>query len=207
MPDGIVTWYDVTHDHGVVEHNGRKFAVVGANIESRAKRTGMPVHFDIRRTAAGDVATDVTARPGARTRHTSSRSGDLTGAHHASEKGQDEWDGLTRDRRAYGEQPRRLAEDWVSFLASGQIDRAAGLYAPDAVVRVGDRRISGAPNVRRWLEGSALHGADAVTAEVSGDTRGGFVVMWRPLAGDTAALRTALSVRDGLIVEQRTEEA
>lgn len=207
MPDGHVSWYDTSQDKGVVEHNGREYAVDGPDIDNRAKRAGMPVHFDIQRTPHGDVATAVRARPGSRTGHTAKRTGDLAGAHHPSEKGQDEWDALSLDRRAYGQQPRRLAEDWVAFLSTGQVDRAVQLYAPDAQIIVGDRRISGGDDVRRWLERSALFGADAARADVSGEGGGAtFAVTWRPMAGDDAALHTTLVVQDGAIQEQRTAE-
>lgn len=210
MPDGHVKWYDPKREEGVVERNGREYAVRGGDIDNHAKTAGSPVHFDIQRTDAGDVATSVVLRPGSRTTRGSYRVGDLTGAHHPSDKGQDEevdLGDLTVRRRAYGDQPRLLAEDWVRFIGSGQIDRAVDLYAPDATIREGEQQVAGGDDIRRWLAASPLHGAPAGGAEITGDGEDGFTVRWRTLPGEEAAVDSTLRITNGAIVEQTTAEA
>lgn len=208
MPDGHVKWYDPKQDTGVVEHNGREYAVTGGEIDNHAQRSGAPVHFDIDRTDEGDIATAVTLRPGSRTSHTSHGVGDLAGAHHPSEKGQDEGVGEPgTDRKAYGQQPGELAADWVRFLSTGQLDRVVALYAPDAVVRVGERTIAGGDAIRRWLESSPLNGTSDAGAEVIGEQTDHFTVRWRTIPGDEAAVENILRIVDGAIAEQTTREA
>lgn len=208
MPDGHVKWYDPKQDVGVVEHNGREYAVTGSDIDNHARRAGAPVHFDIQRTDEGDVATAVKLRAGSRTRHTSRGVGDLAGAHHPSEKGQNEGVGEPgTDRKAYGQQPRVLVEDWVRFLSTGQLDLVVNLYAPDGIIHVGDRDIAGHDNIRRWLERSALNGTSSARATVEGDETDRFTVRWHTIPGDEAAVENVLRVADGAIVEQTTREA
>lgn len=208
MPDGHVTWYDPTQDAGVVEHNGREYAVSGDEIDTHAKRAGARVHFDIARTDEGDMATAVTLIPGSRTAHTSTGVGDLAGAHHPSEKGQDEGVGDPgTDRKAYGQQPRVLVEDWVRFLSTQQLDRVVDLYAPDAVIHVGETEVVGRDDIRRWLERSALNGTSDAGAHVEGDEADQFTVRWHTIPGDEAAVETVLRVADGAIVDQTTREA
>lgn len=209
MPDGSVKWYDPKTDQGVVEHNGREYAVEGGDIGNDAKWAGAPVHFDIDRADAGDIATAVELRAGSRTSHKSSRTGDLTGAHDPADKGQDEevnLNDLSVRRRAYGDRPQLLVEDWVRFLGAGAVDRAAELYAPDATIEEGDRRYAGADDRARWLQDSVLHGADAGRADITGDGADGFVVRWRTVPGEQAAVETRVTVSHGRITEQHTSE-
>lgn len=209
MPDGWVKWYDPKDDRGVVEHNGREYAVSGGEIDNHAKRAGAPVHFDIQRADGGDIATAVELREGSRTSRSTAGVGDLSGAHHPSEKGQDEevqTNDLSVRRRAYGEQPRLVAEDWVRLVGSGQVDRAAELYAPDATIVEGDTTFAGDDDRRRWLQHSVLHGAEPGQADISGDGADGFVVSWRTVPGSEAAVETELVVADGRIAAQETSE-
>lgn len=207
MPDGRMKWYDPNRGEGVVEHNGREYAVEQSEVDSHARKPGVPVHFDIQRTDRGDIATSVVLRAGSRTDHTSKRVGDLTGAHHPSEKGQDEWDDMRMRRRAYGEQPRLVAEDWITFLQTNQVDDATSLYAPDAVIHEGDRDVAGAPSIRQWLEASPMRGSVDGAVQLDGDEENRFRIRWQTIPGDEAAVETTLHVTDGSIVEQYTEEA
>jgi hypothetical protein len=210
VPDGNVKWYEPNREEGVVEHNGREYAVSGDEIDNKAKHAGAPVHFDIQRTDAGDIATSVVHRPGSRTEHTSGGVGDLKGAHHPSDKGQDEevdLNELAVRRRAYGDHPKMLAEDWVRLLGIGDVDRAAELYAPDATIHQGDQHLSGGTNVHRWLANSPLNGTSPRDADVVGDGTDRFTVRWRTLPGDEAAVEVTLRVSDGRITEQWTAEA
>lgn len=204
MPDGRVKWYDAGQGTGVVEHNGREYAVERSEIDTHARRPDAPVHFDIQRTDGGAVATSVELRAGSRTSHTSKGVGDMAGAHHPSEKGQDEDVGgdPRMQRRAYGQQPRVLVDDWIGFLSRRQIDDAAGLYAPDAVVHVADRDIAGDRDIRQWLQDSQFHGASDAQVEVTDDHQGRFTIRWRILPGDQGTLETTMRVADGRIVEQ-----
>lgn len=208
MPNGRVKWFDPGRGTGVVEHNGREYAVDAEAMARDARTTGLPVHFDIERGPDGDIARNVVARRGSRTQKASGRVGDLIGAHHPSEKGQDEGVGEPgTDRRAYGQQPGELVSDWVSLLSTGQLDRVVGLYAPDAVIHVGDRAISGGDDIRRWLESSPLNGTSAARTQVEGDQRDQFTVRWPTIPGEDAAVESTLRVVDGAIVEQSTREA
>jgi cold shock CspA family protein len=210
VPDGFVKWYDPNRDEGVVEHNGREYAVRGRDIDNKAKQAGAPVHFDISHTDPGDVATNVEHRAGTRTSHTTTGVGDLTGAHHPSDKGQDEevsHNERTYDRRAYGDQPRKLAEDWIGSLSSGAVDRAAELYAPDATIHQGDRELSGGQRIHAWLQRSALNGTPASEAELTGDGADRYVIRWHTLPGEDAAMEITLRITDGRITEQWVAEA
>lgn len=210
MPDGHVKWYEPNRDEGVVEHNGREYAVAGADIDNHAKHAGARVHFDISHTDAGDVAVNVEHLPGSRTSHTSKGVGDLSGAHHPSDKGQDEevdLNDLAVRRRAYGDHPRMLADDWVRLLGNGDVDRAAELYAPDATIHQGDQEFSGGQRVHAWLQKSPLNGTPPHDADVSGDGADRFTVRWRTLPGEDVAVEITLRVTDGRITEQWTAEA
>jgi cold shock CspA family protein len=210
VPKAFVKWYDPKHARGVVEHNGREYAVTEDAIERHARYAGAPVRFDIERTDQGDVATNVELREGKRTGHHGHRVGDTTGAHHPAEKGQDEeqqLNDLTVRRRAYHDHPRQLVEDWVAFLASEQFGKATSLYAPDASIEEGDRTYTGSGALRGWLNGTPLRGARAQGADVTGDGADGFVVRWRTLPGDDVAVRTRLRIAQGAIIEQTTSEA
>lgn len=207
MPNGRVKWFDPGRGTGVVEHNGREYAVDAEAMARDARTTGLPVHFDIERGPDGDIARNVVARRGSRTQKATGRVGDLVGAHHPSEKGQDEGDDLRRQRRDYGTQPRRLVEDWVTFLAHREIDEAVLLYAPNAQIQAGEQRVTGGSDIRRWLERSVLNGAREARAEVEGDSEDAFTVRWRTVPGDDrVALESVLQVEDGAIVHQETRE-
>jgi hypothetical protein len=210
MPDGHVKWYEPNRDQGVVEHNGREYAVRGGYIDNNAKRAGAPVHFDIQRGSDGDVATSVVLREGSRTSPSSKGVGDLGGAHHPSDKGQDgevDLNELAVRRRAYGDRPGLLAEDWVQLVGTGDVDRAVQLYAPDATIHQGTNDVSGGADIRRWLRNSPLAGSPPRDADVAGDGSDRFVVRWRTLPGDEAAVEITLRVVDGRIAEQWTAEA
>lgn len=204
MPNGRVKWYDTGKGTGVVEHNGREYAVEDTDIESHARRPDAPVHFDIDRTDDGAVARSVELRAGSRTSHTSKGVGDMAGAHHPSEKGQDEDVGgqWRMRRRAYGQQPRALVDDWVGFLSRQQIDDAVQLYAPDAVVHVAGSDVAGARDIRQWLQESQFHGASDAHVDVEDDHQGRFTIRWRIVPGDQGTLETTMRVTDGMIVEQ-----
>lgn len=211
MPDGVMKWYDPKQDRGVVEHNGREYTAQASDIESHARRTGAPVHFDIdRQRGDGDVAVRVELRAGSRTSRRHQRAGDLVGARNPAEKGQDEevdLNDLSVRRRAYGEKPALLVQDWVRLLSGGQVDRAAHLYAPGAVIHEGERDVAGDADLRRWLETSALVGAPNGGADVVGSGPGEFTVTWRTLPGEQVAVVSRLRVANGRITEQWTAEA
>ena len=204
MPKGHVKWYDTGQGTGVVEHNGREYAVEDSEIEPHARRPDAPVHFDVQRTDTGAVATSVELRAGSRTSHTSKGVGDMAGAHHPSEKGQDaDTGGDTRmRRRVYGQRPEALVDDWIGFLSRGQIDDAVGLYAPDAVVHVTGRDIAGDHDIRQWLQDSQFHRSSDAQVEVTDDHQGRFTIRWRISPGDQGTLETTMRVVDGRIVEQ-----
>lgn len=209
MPKGHVKWFDVKNGSGVVEHNGREYAVQSSEIDDRARVAGAPVHFDIQRSERGDEATDVTLREGTRTSPQTHRYGDQTGAHHPSDKGQTRQADLNpriKRRRAYTDRPRRLAEEWVAHLASGQIDWVVDLYAPDASVHEGEQTIAGGDRVRSYLKEHPLNGADPAAASIDGAGDDRFLIRWAPMEDETASLLITLRVSNGRIVEQWTEE-
>lgn len=208
MPKARVGWFDADRGRGVVVHGGREYAVAAEDIDPKARRAGAPVHFDIDHTAGGDVAVNVTLRAGTRTGHRTGRVGDQTGAHHEGDKGRAELEdtgALTTRRRAYGDQPRRLVEDWAGRLTRGDTAAAAGLYAPDAVIHGADgRTVTGARDLRRHLEAGPLAGARPARDGIAGLPDGRFRVRWKATAGTGPAATTVVRIADGRIAEQWT---
>lgn len=59
MPNGRVKWFDPGRGAGVVEHNGREYAVAADRMARDARTTGLPVHFDIERGPDGAGGSDI----------------------------------------------------------------------------------------------------------------------------------------------------
>lgn len=201
MPKGHVKWFDPSDGRGTIEHAGREYAVDVTELPRDARTSGAPVHFDISHRDAGDVAVNVSFRGGSRTSRRTGRYGDQTGARSSSAK---EWTGRpdvgvhVPERRAHEIHPGQVVEDWARFLAEGQTDRAAALYAPDATIRTGGDAIAGHRDIRRHLATSPIDGA---TADVRGLDAGRFRVLWRTRGRGRRMAVVTLRVQHGKIVE------
>lgn len=200
MPKGRVKWFDPSDGRGVIEHAGRDYAVDVAELPRDARTAGAPVHFDISHREPGDVAVNVTFRGGSRTSRRTERYGDQTGARSPSAKGRvgSAVGVAVAERRAHDIHPRQLVEDWARFLADGQVDRAAGLYAPDATIRTDQETVAGHQSIRRHLAASPLVGA---TADIRGLEDSRFRVVWRTHGHDRGMVVATVRVEHGQLVE------
>jgi hypothetical protein len=110
------------------------------------------VHFDIVRHEGVRWAVNVTLRRGTRVSARQHRFGDLAGAHHPDEKGHHP---LTDDRPgvdpAYEGRPTKLVEEWVRLVNLEDLSTLRLLYAPEAVLHEGRKRVVGRDAIIEYL--------------------------------------------------------
>ncbi|HSJ85431.1 MAG TPA: hypothetical protein VLA91_16640 [Acidimicrobiia bacterium] len=144
MPKGRLVWFDDQTGEGLIRRDGREYPVRSPDIETAACVPNTPVHFDVSRRDGVRWAVNVTLRRGTRVSPRQHRFGDLAGAHHPDEKGHHP---LTDDRPgvdpAYEGRPTELAEEWARLVDLGDLSTLRLLYAPEAVLREGRKRVVG----------------------------------------------------------------
>lgn len=208
MPDGRVEWFDPHAGEARISHSGREYPARADDMEPAARVAGARVHFDIARDDGVERAVGVRILEGTRTGKRQRRFGDLAGAHHPPDKGSSTGEGYRRPPQpSLTGRPREVVDAWVDAVAASDIDTAVGLYAPDATWHEGEQQFSGRDAIRRRLQDSALAGARPGGVEIKGTADDRFVVLWRPLADEEAAVVSTFRVAHGEIAEQWTEEA
>lgn len=198
MPDGQLQWYDASRGEGRIVRGGREYPVHVDEMEPRARVPGARVHFDVTRREGVDVAANVTLRPGTRVSRRQRRFGDMVGARRPDTRGTAPFAAPHPEMgHELATHPAEVARAWAGSVSGNDVDAAALLYAPDAVVHAGDEDLRGR-QVHGWLSGSGLMG-HVHTIEVTG-AGGTLAVRWT--GPDGRAATTWMRVDHGEIVEQ-----
>lgn len=203
MPDGVVRWVDARSGEAEVVRSGRMFRAKISDIEPVARHSGAHVHFDLRRSRGLERAVDVTLKRGTHVSHRQHRFGTLVGAQATDTKGLARVVGPHPELAGVaGLHPLEVARAWATSVASGDVVGALALYAPDIVVHLPDRRLSGRRSVQSWLESVAVLGC-ARHARVHG-ADGTAVAAWDRAGADQPGLVVRCRVAHGAIAEQWT---
>jgi hypothetical protein len=200
MPDGVVRWVDPKAREAEVVRGGRVFRAGIGDVEPVARHGGAHVHFDIRRVEGQERAVRVTLRRGTRVSHHQHRFGTLVGARSVDAKGAARITGPHPELAGVkGLQPLEIARAWATSVASGDVVGALSLCAPDVVVHLPNRSLTGR-HAQTWLESVSVLGcARHARVRGAGDTA---VVTWDPDGPDRPGLALRVRVAHGAIAEQ-----
>jgi RNA polymerase-binding transcription factor DksA len=204
MPDGVVQWFDADRGVGRVVRGSREYPVSVDEVEPRARVAGARVRFDVVRRDGVEMAGSVVLREGSRVGRGKRRFGDLAGARRVDSKGSAPF---ARPHPELGRgligHPEVVARRWGERLVAGDLDAAALLYAPDAVVHAGEEALKGR-RLHGWLSASGLlgHGRGVESRGVADD-----VIELRWVGREGRMERSWLRVARGEIVEQWIEGA
>src|ERR1035441_4660894 len=120
MPDGVVTWFDVSAGEAGIRRLRRQYVALAADVEPQARHVGARVHFDIRRHEGAEMAIDVRLRGGMGTARRHRRFGTLVGARRPDTKGPSPF---AQPHPEYGlalaGHPLQVAGAWARFVAAG----------------------------------------------------------------------------------------
>ncbi|HET9078494.1 MAG TPA: sigma 54 modulation/S30EA ribosomal C-terminal domain-containing protein [Acidimicrobiales bacterium] len=202
MPDGLVTWVDPSVGKAGIIRGGRSYVAPLAAVQSRARRVGARVHFEIQRDDGVEIATDVRLRAGKRNAPRHRRTGSLVGSHDAGAEAS------ARFARRHPEQARgfrlhpvQVVSAWAQLVSTGALDDALTLYRPDAALDLDGVALRSNRHIRGYLETLPVFaGGRHPTIRTEGDW---VVARWEELEGEPA-LEIRCRVEDGLISEQRT---
>lgn len=205
MPDGVVQWFDPSSGEATIVRAGRVFRARVADLEAVARRAGAHVHFDVRREQGVETAVEVQLRPGARASHRHHRFGALTGARGPDTKGPLPYAHVNPELARSGVMhPLEVVRAWATSLSGGDAAGASALYAPDAVLHVGEEPVTGRSALQAWLEASPLLGAGRRAAVRGAD--GEAIVTWAPSGPDERAVSVRCRFAHGELTEQWVEE-
>lgn len=168
MPDGRVMRIDADRDCVYVIRRGRSYEAPLAEVETAARVPSARVRFNLRRSNGVESAENVTLRAGTRTNRRQRRFGDLTGARSPGSKVK------TSAQKEFGidvtTQPFRVVRAWIQAVSQRDLDSAASLYLPSAVVYTPEGAVGGRARIRALLDESSwiehdpdhveLHGMD-----------------------------------------------
>jgi len=204
MPDGVIKWFDPKTGEAAIVRQGRTFPAHRGDVEAAARHAGARVHFDIHRSHGVDQAVDVSLREGTRVSHRQHRFGTLVGATRIDTKGGPPYAQVHPELHSAGIHPLEVARAWATSVAQGDVSGALALYAPDAVVHVTDREITGRTALATWLEGvpafeSARH------AQIQGNN-GTVIVTWEPAGADEPGMVVRCQIDRAQITRQWVEE-
>lgn len=203
MPKGTLVWFDDQTGEGLIRRDGREYPVRSTEIETPARVPNAPVHFDIVRHEGVRWAVKVTLRRGTRVSPRQHRFGDLVGAHHPDEKGHHP---LTDDRPgvdpAYEGRPMELAEEWARLVNLGDLSTLRMLYAPEAVLHQGRKRVVGRDAIIERMR--ARHSGLSPQATVLGG-RDDVVAVELSVEGRRSLIE--LELAHGRVVEHRVRPA
>lgn len=209
MPNGVVAWFDPKTGDARVVRGGHEFPAREEDIETAARAAGARVHFDIRRESGVERAANVRLRAGTRVSPHQHRFGDLAGARRPDAAGREP---LTRGRRREPGPAREtapaheLAGAWVEAVEEADLMAALGLYAPDALLHVGDETVTGREHVARRLEEGPLVRFGPHDVEVLDEGGTAAVIRWGSLGDGGPGGSTRIRVEHGEIAEQWLEE-
>jgi hypothetical protein len=97
--------------------------------------------------------------------------------------------------------PMEIAQQWVEAMQDHNLDGVVRLYAPAAILHLGDRSFQGRVEVRKYLGASRLVGARLLMVEILGN--GDIHIRWG--AGRGIPRETHLRIERGEIAEQWVE--
>ena len=131
MPDGTITWVDLTAGEAGVRRRRRQYVARVVDVEPTARHVGARVHFDIRRAEGVEAAVAVRLRGGMRTGRHHRGFGTLVGARRTDTKGPAPF---AHPHPEYGlalaGHPLQVAGAWAQRVAAGELDAAMALYMP-----------------------------------------------------------------------------
>lgn len=205
MPDGVIKWFDPKTGEAAVVRHGRTFPAHRGDVEAAARHAGARVHFDIHRARGVDQAVGVRLREGTRVSHRQHRFGTLAGARQVDHKGALPYAHVHPELQAGAIHPLEVARAWATSVARGDVVEALALYAPDAVVEVDGREITGRTAVGAWLETISPFDA-ARHAQVQG-TENAVLVSWEASGPDEPGIKVHCNISHALITRQRAEES
>jgi cold shock CspA family protein len=202
MPSGTVAWFDPRSGEGYIRHLHREYPVSAREMEPRARVTGARVHFDVKRDGGLLRAVNVRALAGTRSSPRQRRMGDLAGAKQPADKGNDPLTRRSSDRGwKLAGRPTKVVREWVRTLAAPNADEALPFYAPDAVVHVGGKALTGRNRVREFLYDSRLIGRGMPEPDIRGESNEIVLVRWPALPG-APPRQARLRIAHGRIAEQ-----
>lgn len=200
MPAGRVQWIDEGRRVVQIARGRRVYPARLDDVDSRARVPNALVEFRVVRREGEPTATDVRLRAGTRTNRRQRRFGDLTGARRPGAKVP------SRLYADYGvdtaSPPFEVVEGWLEAMGDRDLDGAAELYLPDAILHLPDGDRAGRRQIRAGLEVSPLAGIDTDDIDVAVDVYGlGRYVRVDARAGE-AEHGMAFVVDRGAIAEQ-----
>ncbi|MDH3299431.1 MAG: sigma 54 modulation/S30EA ribosomal C-terminal domain-containing protein [Acidimicrobiia bacterium] len=166
MPAGRVKRIDKQRNVVYIVRRGHTLAAPLSEVEPKARVPNARVEFRLVRDHGDVSAADVRLRRGTRTNRRQRRFGDLTGARLPGAKV-----ATTATHRLgidASSPPFQVVEAWLDAMSDWDVDGAAALYRPDAVLHAPDGDVTGRNRLRAALEQSPLAGLDPDAAEVYG---------------------------------------
>jgi len=203
MPDGVITLFDAKTGEAEIARGGHRFPAQVDAVEPAARHAGAHVHFDVHRFGGTDWAVDVRLRTGTHVSRRQHNFGTLVGARQSDAKGPAAQREAHPGLHGAGIHPLEVGRAWANSLAAGDVDGALVLYAPSAMLHVGERSFSGRAALQGWLEASPLL-ASGRHARIHGDA-GETVLTWERL-GPEPGLVLRCRIAHGEIAEQWVSE-
>lgn len=201
MPDGVVQWFDPATGEARVARAGRLFPTSAADMEPVARHPGARVHFDVRRTAGVERAVAVELRRGTHVSHHQHQFGTLVGARTYDAKGPAPAAAVHPELAGFaGTHPLVVARAWATAVAAGDLQGAAALYAPDAVVHLPGRSVSGVAAASGWLESAPVFGCVRHAEVRAVDST--VTVSWEPAGDEEPGLTVHSRIAHGQVAEQ-----
>ncbi len=168
MPDGVMEWFDPATGTGRIARDGRRYVADVVDVEPPARVSGARVHFDIDGHRPGE-AVNVSSRRGGRSRPRHHRVGSLVGARRPDAKGPSPADPFGRpliDRQVH---PEAVARAWARHVTAGDLEAAASLCAPNAVLHLSTGETKGQLAIGAGLEAWPYAGARVEPIDIVGE--------------------------------------
>ena len=105
---------------------------------------------------------------------------------------------------AAGTHPLVVARAWATAVAAGDLEAAAAVYGPDAVVHLPGRSLSGVAAARSWLEAAPVFGC--VRHAGLRARNGAVTAVWEPAGDEEPGLTVHCRIAHGQIAEQWVSE-
>ena len=203
MPTGIVQSFDESTGEGRIVQGGRHFACHTAQMAPSVRHAGAHVHFDI--SADHAVAVNVEPRPGGRSNGNRRKTGVSGPFSVAARVGGTPSAADDEVRRVVKPTNMHVARWWAAALAEGSLDEVLAVYAPQAVVHLDGRELTGRRHLSSAIEALAVHGAGRGPDTVRGDSDGETVVVAWAATPDGGPVTSRSRVVNGEIAEQWIE--
>ena len=205
MPKGTVRWFDPHADEGRIAHAGHDVPIRGRDLQAAARVPGARVHFDLRREDGVLRAHNARLLQGTRQSPRQGRFGDLVGAKQPDHKGHPPLTHGHPDPQPGPGLPSGVVRRWIEAMEQGDLERATGLYSPDAILHAERGRLQGHKDIHNYLSGSPLLGSSPWTVQIRGD--GVILLRWRSPRDAGPRGASWFRIRHSEIAEQWIVEA